>query len=366
MEELKAEARAARPVEPVPPRPRARARASPTSSTRRCASSWVASRSPPEATNCSAPDTGNMEILAKFGTPLQQEQFLRPLARRRDPLVLRDDRAVGRQLRRHQHPEPHRARRRPLRDQRAQVVDERRGIGALQVRHPHGGVGSRRRSRTAATAWCSSRSTRRACRSSARSPCSATTRGGGHCETLFEDVRVPAEYLLGEEGGGFAHRAGPARSRPHPPLHARDRHGREGARADVRARAAARRVRQAARRPGRHPGPSIAESRIEIEQARLLTMKAAWLIDTVGEEGRPVRDLRDQGRRGAPRDDGHRPRDPGLRRAPASPTTGRSPRCTRTRARCTSSTVPTRCTCSRSPAASCARTKQFRRELARP
>src|SRR5262249_57806343 len=32
-----------------------------------------------EATNCSAPDTGNMEILHLFGTPLQQEQFLRPL-----------------------------------------------------------------------------------------------------------------------------------------------------------------------------------------------------------------------------------------------------------------------------------------------
>src|SRR5437016_4439665 len=32
-----------------------------------------------EATNCSAPDTGNMEALAKFATPLQVEQFLRPL-----------------------------------------------------------------------------------------------------------------------------------------------------------------------------------------------------------------------------------------------------------------------------------------------
>ena len=38
-------------------------------------------RSPlaPEATNCSAPDTGNMELLAQFATPLQREQYLEPL-----------------------------------------------------------------------------------------------------------------------------------------------------------------------------------------------------------------------------------------------------------------------------------------------
>ena len=62
-----------------------------------------------EATNCSAPDTGNMEILAQFGTPLQQEQWLGAAPRRRDPVVLRDDRAVGRVVGRHQHLEPHRA-----------------------------------------------------------------------------------------------------------------------------------------------------------------------------------------------------------------------------------------------------------------
>src|SRR5207237_247764 len=42
----------------------------------------ISGRSPsiaPEALNCSAPDTGNMEILAEFGTPEQQEGWLRPL-----------------------------------------------------------------------------------------------------------------------------------------------------------------------------------------------------------------------------------------------------------------------------------------------
>ena len=62
--------------------------------------------------------------------------------RRRDPIVFRDDRTVRRQFRRHQHPESHRARRRPLHRQRAQVVHEWRGVEALHVRHPHGRVGS--------------------------------------------------------------------------------------------------------------------------------------------------------------------------------------------------------------------------------
>ena len=52
----------------------------------------------PEALNCAAPDTGNMEILAEFGTPEQQERLARAAARGRDPLVLRDDRAGGREL----------------------------------------------------------------------------------------------------------------------------------------------------------------------------------------------------------------------------------------------------------------------------
>ena len=49
------------------------------SSTRRSPRSWAAARSPSEACNCSAPDTGNMEVLTMFGTPEQQDIWLRPL-----------------------------------------------------------------------------------------------------------------------------------------------------------------------------------------------------------------------------------------------------------------------------------------------
>ena len=106
----------------------------------------------PEALNCAAPDTGNMEILTEFGTPQQQQRLARAAARGRDPLVLRDDRAGGRQLRRHQHPEPHRARRRRVRHQRPQVVDQRRGVASAARSRSSWGSATRRPTRTAATA----------------------------------------------------------------------------------------------------------------------------------------------------------------------------------------------------------------------
>jgi acyl-CoA dehydrogenase len=107
---------------------------------------------------------------------------------------------------------------------------------------------------------------------------------GGHAEAVYENVRVPRSNLLGEEGGGFAiaqARLGPGR------IH----HCMRSIGAAERAiELLCRRVRDrvAWGKPLAEQGVIqewIADSRIEIEQARLLVLKTAWLMDTVGNRG---------------------------------------------------------------------------------
>jgi acyl-CoA dehydrogenase len=104
---------------------------------------------------------------------------------------------------------------------------------------------------------------------------------GGHVQIHFDDVRVPLDNLLGEQGGGFAiaqSRLGPGR------IHH-----------CMRAIGAAERcldlmiqrsqARHAFGRPLSEQGVVqewIADARIRIEQTRLLVLKTAWMIDEAG------------------------------------------------------------------------------------
>ena len=107
---------------------------------------------------------------------------------------------------------------------------------------------------------------------------------GGHAEILFEDVRVPVGNLIGEEGSGFAiaqARLGPGRIH-----HCMRAIGIAERALELMCRRTLERA--AFGRPLAEQGVVqewIAESRVRIEQARLLVLKTAWLMDTVGNRG---------------------------------------------------------------------------------
>lgn len=106
----------------------------------------------------------------------------------------------------------------------------------------------------------------------------------GHAEVLLEDVRVPATSIIGEEGGGFAiaqARLGPGR------IH---HCMRVIGMAERALELMCRRVQQRSAFGSTLAEKGvvrewIADSRIEIEQARLLVLKTAWLMDKLGNRG---------------------------------------------------------------------------------
>jgi acyl-CoA dehydrogenase len=233
-----------------------------------------------EACNCSAPDTGNMEVLTQFGTPEQQDRWLRPLLdgeirsafAMTEPDVASSD-ATNIALRIEREGDEY-------------VLNGRKWwiSGAL---HPHCRIlivmgktnpdGPRHQQQSMVLCPLDT-------------PGVTVVRGlpvfgyqdqEGHAELRFENVRVPAANILAGEGQGFLisqARLGPGR------IH----HCMRSVGAAERAlelmceRALARETFGAPVATRANVQDWIAEARIEIEMLRLLAMKTAWLMDTVG------------------------------------------------------------------------------------
>ena len=234
----------------------------------------------PEVFNCSAPDTGNMELLALFGTPQQQERWLVPLldARIRSCFAMTEPEVAS--------SDPRNLRTRITRDGDEYVVDGRKWytsgildpdcalIILMGVSDPDAPT-YRPQSMLLIPRDTPGVTVLRDL------PMFGYTDRLGHGEVLFEGVRVPAANLLGREGEGFAlaqGRLGPGR------MHYAMRAVGFAERA---LELMCRRVlaREAFGGPLADQGVIrewIARSRIEIEQLRLLVFKSAWLMDTVG------------------------------------------------------------------------------------
>jgi acyl-CoA dehydrogenase len=233
-----------------------------------------------EACNCSAPDTGNMEVLYQFATPEQKDHWLTPLLdgeirssfAMTEPDVASSD-ATNISLR-------------IERDGDDYVLNGRKSwtSGAL---HPHFKI-------MIVMGKTSTEGPRHKQQSMILVPPGAPgvtiVRGltvfgyqdqEGHAEVLFDDVRVPVSNLIAGEGDGFMiaqARLGPGR------IHhcMRAIGAAERALEAMCARAVSRTTFGQPIAMRGNIQDWIAESRIEIEMARLLTLKAAWMMDTVG------------------------------------------------------------------------------------
>jgi len=234
----------------------------------------------PEACNCAAPDTGNMEVLTLFGTPEQQDRWLRPLLdgeirsafAMTEPAVASSD-ATNIELR-------------IERDGEEYVLNGRKWwtSGAMRDRcrilivmgkTDPDGPRYRQQSMVLVPPDTPGVTVVR------NLPVFGYVDQEGHAEVTFEDVRVPTGNLIGNEGDGFLisqARLGPGR------IHhcMRTIGAAERALELMCARARTRVTFGQPVSERANVQDWIAESRIEIEMVRLLTLKAAWLMDTVG------------------------------------------------------------------------------------
>jgi acyl-CoA dehydrogenase len=242
----------------------------------------IMGRSPiaPEACNCAAPDTGNMEVLALFGSAEQKRRWLEPLLdgeirsgfAMTEPAVASSD-ATNVQMRIERHGDHY-----VLNGHKwwtTGAMRERcRILIAMGKTDPHG---PRHRQQSMVLVPRDTPGVRIVRNLSVFGYADPE----GHAEIIFDNVRVPVANLLGAEGDGFAiaqARLGPGRIH-----HCMRAIGAAQRALELMCRRALTRVTFGQPLADRaNIQDWIAESQIELEMARLLTLKAAWLMDTVG------------------------------------------------------------------------------------
>ncbi|MFD3375449.1 MULTISPECIES: acyl-CoA dehydrogenase family protein [unclassified Streptomyces] len=249
----------------------------------------ITGRSPqlaPTALNCAAPDTGNMEVLAQFGDEQQKKQWLEPLLAGEirsafamtEPEVASSDATNITTL--------------IERDGDEYVVSGRKWYisGAMNPdckifivmgkTDPDGSDIRRQQSMVLVPRDTPGVEVRRAMQVYGYEDHSH----GGHAEVVFHGARVPAANLIGEEGGGFAiaqARLGPGRIH-----HCMRLIGMAERAIELMCRRAVSRTafgKSLAQQGVVHNW--IADARVAVEQLRLLVLKTAWMMDTVGNKG---------------------------------------------------------------------------------
>ncbi|WP_399680138.1 acyl-CoA dehydrogenase family protein [Xenophilus sp.] len=247
----------------------------------------IMGRSPmaPEVFNCSAPDSGNMEILARYGTPAQQERWLRPLLDGRirscfsmtEPGVASSDATnIEAEIRREGDHYVVNGRKwwtSGIADPRCELIvfmgktnaanpDKHRQQSMLLIPRDTPGVQVVRN--LDVFGWDDA--------------------PHGHAEVLYENVRVPVENILLGEDRGFEiaqGRLGPGRIH-----HCMRLVGRAERCLELMCARSKARVAFGKPLAGQTVTMErIAQARVLIDQARLLTLHAAWKMDTVGIKG---------------------------------------------------------------------------------
>ncbi|MER7794059.1 acyl-CoA dehydrogenase family protein [Streptomyces sp. NPDC097640] len=237
----------------------------------------------PTALNCAAPDTGNMEVLAQFGSERQRKQWLEPLlaGEIRSAFAMTEPEVAS--------SDATNIETRIERDGDDYVITGRKWYisGAMNPdckvfivmgkTDPDSPDIRRQQSMVLVEREAEGVEVRRAMRVYGYED----HYHGGHAEVVFHGVRVPAAHLIGEEGGGFAiaqARLGPGRIH-----HCMRLIGMAERAIELMCRRAVSRTafgKPLARQGQVHEW--IADARVAVEQLRLLVLKTAWLMDTVG------------------------------------------------------------------------------------